>query len=125
MRPSSPQSGGNFNLAYTYTLKWRGTNPATSICNVPLCVVNLGDPHGEGWKDCEETGDGDTNLDNLPACTRLVVVTQRIFQRQQTVEVDEDKVVDGGAEQDDLHGGHQVTQDGAEPPKADPVRADE
>ena len=108
MRPPSPQSGGNFNLAYTYTLKWRGTNRATSICNVPLCVVHLGDPHGEGWKDCEETGDGDTDLDNLPACRRLVV-GQREFEREQTVQVDEDKVVDGGAEQDNLQRCHQVT----------------
>ena len=114
MRPTSPQSGCN--LAYTYTSKRRGTNRATSICNVPLCVVNLGDPHGYGWKDGEKAGDSDTNLDNLPTFRGLVVVSQREFQREQTVQVDEDKVVDGGAEQNHLHRGYQVTQYWAERP---------
>ena len=86
--------------------------------------MHLGDPHGEGWEEGGETGDSDTNLDYLPTFRSLVVVSQRIFQRQQTVQVDEDKVVDGGAEQDNLHGGHQVTHGGSEAPEADHVRVD-
>ena len=78
------------------------------VSSIPLvspCVVHRGDPHGDGWDEGEETGEGDTNLDYLPTCRRLVVVAQRKFQREQTVQVDEDKVVDGGTEQDDLHRG--------------------
>ena len=32
------------------------------------------------------------------------------LQGQQTVEVDEDEVVDGGTKQDDLHAGHNVAR---------------
>ena len=93
----------------TYTFIRKCTYVARSISNVPLRVVNLGDPHGQSWQEGGEAGDGDTDLDDLEAGGRLVVVTQREFERQQAVEVDEDEEVDGAAEQDDLQAGHHVT----------------
>ena len=74
-----------------------------------LRVVHIWDPQGHSWNKGEETGDGDANLDYLVTCRRLVVVRKRELQSEETVEVDEDKAVDGGAEQDNLHSGHQVT----------------
>ena len=73
-------------------------------------VVHIRDPHGHSWNNGEKTGDGDTNLDNLETCRRLVVVSQWKLESEETVEVDKDKAVDGGAEQEHFQRGHQVTK---------------
>ena len=99
----------NYRICETYTFIRKRTNGARSICYVSLCVEHIWDPHGDGWNECKDAGDGDANLDYLETCTRLVVVSQRKFQREQTVQVDEDKVVDRGAEQNYFHSGHQMT----------------
>ena len=103
----------------TYAVVWKNAGPLSihpSSIQLTPGLVHLGDPHGDGWNEGGDTGDDDTDLDNPDAGLRLVVVSQREFQRQQTVEVDEDEVVDGGAENHNLHGGHHVTHQRTEHP---------
>ena len=91
---------------------------ASSIPIVSPGVVDLWDPHWQGWNESKEKGERDTNLDYLPT-GRGLAVAQWEFQREKTVEVDEDEVVDGGGDQDVLHRAHDVAHDGAKGPPAD------
>ena len=78
-------------------------------------INNCAEPHWYCGDKGEAPAEGDTNLDPLVAAAPSrrdgVGYDGKVlkFQTEQTVQVDEDKVVDGGAEQNSFHRGHHVT----------------